>query len=172
MRRRRCLETKQQLHHLTNLLFLGAAIADNGTLDLCRRVLHDVASGFDCSQHRDTAGVTELQRAADVRRMKQIFDGDTVGMVGRQQRRELGVNSRETIRKCIAGRRRDGATGQEHVPASIRLHAAITGALGAGIDAEDSHPSRLLGVTLSLPKGHAREASISFSSMSKFAQTC
>ena len=41
--------------------------------------------------------------------------------------------------------------------ATVRLHAAVAGALGAGIDAEDSH---------------AREASISFSSMSKLAQTC
>jgi hypothetical protein len=40
---------------------------------------------------------------------------------------------------------------------TIGLHATVTGALGAGVDAEDSHAS---------------EASISFSSMSKFAQTC
>jgi hypothetical protein len=70
---------------------------------------------------------------------------------------------------------------------SVRLHAAVSGALGAGVDAEDSHPSALLGMTLSLSplgrlgatlstvegsKGHASDASISFSSMSKFAQTC
>ena len=39
----------------------------------------------------------------------------------------------------------------------VGLDAAVAGALGAGIDAEDPHAS---------------EASISFSSMSKFDQTC
>jgi hypothetical protein len=156
--RARCsLETEQQFHHLADLLFLGAAVADNGTLDLSRRVLDDVAAGFDGGEHRDASRVTELERTANVRSMKQTFNGDTVGTVRTQQGRELGMDSRETIGKCVARRRRDGATGQEHVPASIRLDATIAGALGAGIDAENSH---------------AREASISFSSMSKFAQTC
>jgi hypothetical protein len=150
-------QTKQQLHHLTDLLFLGPAVADNRAFDLSRRVLDDVATRFDRGEHRDTAGVTELERTADVRRMKQVFNRNTVRAIGRQQRRKLGVDSRETIGKCVARTRSDGATGQEHVPASIRLHATVAGALGAGIDAENSH---------------AREASISFSSMSKFAQTC
>src|SRR5678815_4862070 len=157
VRRRHCRETEQQSYHLTDLLFLRAAVADDGTLDLSRCVFDDVATGFDRGEHRNTTGVTELERTADLRRMKQIFDGDTFGTIRRQQRRELRMDSRETIRKCVARRRRDGATGEKHVPASIRLHATIAGALGAGIDAENSH---------------AREASISFSSMSKFAQTC
>ena len=43
------------------------------------------------------------------------------------------------------------------VARSVGLDAAVAGALGPGIDPEDSHAS---------------EASISFSSMSKFDQTC
>ena len=96
-------------------------------------------------------------RGTGARFMKHAFDGHTVGTMGGQQRGKLGVDSRETVRECVARRRCDGAAGHEHVTASIRLHAAVAGALGAGIDAENSH---------------AREASISFSSMSKFAQTC
>ena len=67
------------------------------------------------------------------------------------------MDARETMWKRVARRRGNRAAGHEVMPASIRLHATVTGALGAGIDAEDSHAS---------------EASISFSSMSKFAQTC
>ena len=67
------------------------------------------------------------------------------------------MNAGETSGKGVCGGGRDGAAGHEAMTASVRLHAAVTGALGAGVDADDSH---------------AREASISFSSMSKFAHTC
>jgi hypothetical protein len=157
VRRRCCPETEQQFNHLPHLLFFRAAVADYGALDLRRRVLDHIAACFHRSEHRNTTGVTEPQRTADVCRMKDVFDGHTVGTMGTQQRGKLGMDSRETIRECVARRRRDGAAGDEHVTASIRLHATVAGALGAGIDAENSH---------------AREASISFSSMSKFAQTC
>ena len=157
VRRRGCPETEQQFYHLPDLLFFRTAVADNGALDLRRRVLNHIATRFNCSEHRHTPGVTELQRTAHVRRMKDVFDGYTVRTMGGQQRGKLGVDSRQPIRECVARRRRDGAAGDEHVTASIRLHATVAGALGAGIDAENSH---------------AREASISFSSMSKFAQTC
>jgi hypothetical protein len=43
------------------------------------------------------------------------------------------------------------------VASSVGLDAAVAGALRAGVDAKNSHAS---------------EASISFSSMSKFAHTC
>ena len=51
----------------------------------------------------------------------------------------------------------DGAADDDAVARPVGLDAAVTGALGAGIDAEHSHAS---------------DASISFSSMSKFDQTC
>ena len=81
VRGRRCLETEQQSYHLADLLFLRAAVADNGALDLSRRVLDDIATGFDGGEHRDTARMTELERTADVRRVKQVFDGYTVGTI-------------------------------------------------------------------------------------------
>jgi len=75
----------------------------------------------------------------------------------REQGGELPVNPGEALREGVARERRDDAAGNQLVAASVRLHAAVTGARGAGVDAEDSHAS---------------EASISFSSMSKFAHTC
>ena len=66
------------------------------------------------------------------------------------------MNPGEAQWKRVGLVRGNGAAGHEVMPASIRLHATVAGALRAGIDAEDSH---------------AREASISFSSMSAFVQT-
>ena len=57
-------EAEQQLHHLLHLRLLGAAVADDGALDLGRRVLDDRQPGLDRREHRDAARVPQLQRAA------------------------------------------------------------------------------------------------------------
>src|SRR6266550_2416183 len=150
-------QAEQQLHHLSHLRLLRTPVADDRALDLRRRVLDDLASGLDRRQHGDAACVTELERAAHVGRMKQVLDGDAIGTMRGEQRGEFSVDAGEAIREAVARRGGNRAAGNETMTASIRLHAAVAGAFGAGIDAEDSH---------------AREASISFSSMSKFAQTC
>ena len=156
-RRRRLLQPEQQLDHLLHLVFLGAAVADDGAFHLRRRVFDDGAPGFDGSENGHAARMAKLQRAADVPRVKQRLDGHAVGTIRREERGQLVMNARQTLGKGFVRGRRDGAAGNEVMPAAVRLHAAVAGALGAGIDAEDSHAS---------------EASISFSSMSKFAQTC
>ena len=58
--------------------------------------------------------------------------------------------------KVARGGAAQGAADDQAVTAAVRLDAAVTGALGAGIDPEDLH---------------ANEASISFSSMSALDQT-
>ena len=73
------------------------------------------------------------------------------------ERRELAVNDRQLIGKRGANPRADRAAPYQLVTASVAVDTAVTGAVRAGVDAE--HP-------------HASEASISFSSMSKFDQTC
>src|SRR5207253_2802049 len=157
VRRRRGTESEQQLHHVSHLLLLRTPVADDRALDLRRRVLDDLASGLDRREHGHTARVTELERAAHVGRMKQILDGHAIRSMRDEQRRQFSVDAGEAMREAVARRRGNRAAGHEMMAASIRLHAAVAGALGAGIDAEDSH---------------AREASISFSSMSQLAQTC
>ena len=149
-------QTQQQLDHLLHLRLVGAAVADDGAFDRRRRVLDHLAAGLDRRQHRHAASVTELERAARVHRVEQVLDGHAVGLRGAQQRRELTVDAGEPLRKPVGGRRRDGAARHEPVAPTVALDATVAGALGAGVDAEDSHAS---------------EASISFSSMSKFAHT-
>jgi hypothetical protein len=67
------------------------------------------------------------------------------------------MNPCETLGERIVGHCGDRTADNQTRSTAVRLHAAVAGALGARIDAEDSH---------------AREASISFSSTSKFAHTC
>ena len=69
---------------------------------------------------------------------------------------QLAMDPGEPFGKRITGFRGDCPARDQVVSATVRLDAAVAGALGAGIDAENSH---------------AREASISFSSMSKLAHT-
>ena len=78
------------------------------------------------------------------------------GADAREQAREAVMDRMETIGQARTGRRRDHAAGHQAVPAAVGVHAAVPGPDRAGIDPEDSH---------------AREASISFSSTSKFDQT-
>ena len=70
---------------------------------------------------------------------------------------ELAVDDRQLIGKRGAGPGSNGAAPHQLMAAAVAVDAAVAGAVGAGVDAEDPHAS---------------EASISFSSMSKFDQTC
>ena len=150
------VESEEQFHHLAHLVLLGAAVAHDGALDLGWRVLDDRASCFDRGEHGHTARVPEFQRASHVVGVKQVFDGDAVRAPPREKLGELPVNPGETLRKGVAGERREGAAGDELMAPTVGLHATVAGALGAGVDAKDPHAS---------------DASISFSSMSKFAHT-
>ena len=49
-------------------------------------------------QHRDAAGVSELERAARVDGVKEILDGDAVGAVLDDQRGQPGVNREQLVR--------------------------------------------------------------------------
>ena len=156
-RRGRLGEAEEQLDHRLHLPFLGASVSHHRLFHFGRRVFHDGHAGFDSGQHRDAAGVAQLQRAAGVDGVKQILDGHDVGTMAREQGAELDVDDSEFFGKGIGGGDRNGAAGDHPMAAAIALHASVAGARRAGIDPK--HP-------------HASEASISFSSMSKFDHTC
>ena len=89
--------------------------------------------------------------------MEQVLDGDRIGTAFDQQRGEPGVNDEKLFGKRRVRRSADGAADDHAVPRPVGLDAAVAGALGTGVDPENLHAS---------------EASISFSEMSKFDQTC
>src|SRR3954471_3720028 len=149
------LQPEQQRDHLLHLVLLSSPVADDRALHLGRRVFDNVAAGFNRGEHRDAARVSQLQRTAGVLRVKQVLDGDAVRTTGRELNGQFPVNVSEAAREGVA-QRNDRAAGDEAMASSVGLHATVAGALGAGVDAKDSHAS----------------ASISFSSMSKLAHTC
>jgi hypothetical protein len=150
------VETEQQLHHLLHLRFLSAAVPGDGHFDLCGRVLDDGQAGFDGGEHRDAARVAEHERAPHVARVEQAFYRDAVGRRRSEEFRESLVNGEEPIGQAGGGRAGQRAARHESMPRAVRVHAAIAGTDGTGIDPDDSHAS---------------EASISFSSMSTFDHT-
>ena len=111
VRRRRLGQPEQQLDHLLHLVLLGAAVADDGALDLGRRVLEDRHARLDRREHRDAARVAELQRAAHVHGVKQVLDGHAVGPAVGEKRRQPACESagafRETSRAGGPKWRRD-----------------------------------------------------------------
>src|SRR5262245_36909518 len=98
----------------------------------------------------------ELERAPRIGRVEEILDRDTIGAVLREEDRQPRVNVQQFFREGRATAA-DGAADNDAMARAVRLDAAVTGAVGAGVDAKNPHAS---------------EASISFSSMSKFDQTC
>jgi hypothetical protein len=156
--RRRCLgQAEQQPDHLLYLMLVRAPVADHGTLHFGRGVLDDLAARLDSRENRDAARVAEAQRAAGIHRRKQVLHRHAFGTHGGQQGGKLAMDPREARGEGVGRLHPDRATAHEPMASSVGLDAPIAGALRARIDAEDPH---------------AREASISFSSMSKFAQTC
>src|SRR2546422_545919 len=156
MRRRQHGEAEDQLHHVLHLTLFGPAVANDRALDLRGRVLGYRQPGFNGCEHCDAARVSELQRAPDVGGVEQILDRDTIGPAVVDQCRQPAMNGQQLFRKSRARGSVDGAAYDNPMARSVRLDAAVTGALGARVDAENFHAS---------------EASISFSSMSKFDQT-
>ena len=113
VRRRDGRQPEQQLHHVLHLRLLRAAIADDGALDLGGRVLEDRQMRLDGGEHRDAARVSELQRAADVCRVKQIFDRDRVRTALLEEARQPRVNREELVGKRRIGRRTNGAADND-----------------------------------------------------------
>ena len=138
-------------------MLFRATIADHGSFDFGRRVLGDGQPRFNGRQHRHAARMTQDESASRVGGVKNVLDGHALGTMLREERRELAVDDQQLIGKRGAGPGLHGAAPYQLMDAAVAVDAAVSGAVGAGVDAEDPHAS---------------EASISFSSMSKFDQTC
>jgi hypothetical protein len=98
-------KAKNQLHHVLHLLLVGAAVSDHRPLDLGGRVLRDRHPGFHRGKHRHSTSMPELEGAARVHGVKDLFDGDRVGPELEQKGRKAGVNLAEFLgERCGPGR--------------------------------------------------------------------
>src|SRR5687768_9793300 len=100
--------------------------------------------------------MTQQQSALRVSRVEETFDRHAVRRVLAQEGHETVVDCPKSIGDARMSGGRERSAGHQSMPGSVCVNAAVTGAHGTGIDPENPH---------------AREASISFSSMSTFDQT-
>ena len=151
------VEPEQQLHHLLHLRLLGAAVADDRALDLRRRVLDDRAARFRRPPAaRRRARARASARCARCLAWKMFSTATQSGRHSASSATQAGVNVLQRSGKVARAGAASAPQIDETVAAAGPLDAAVSRALGAGIDPEDLH---------------ANEASISFSSMSAFDHT-
>ena len=99
MRRRPRLEAEQQLDHLADLVLLRAAISHDGPLDFRRGVLDHRNTRLRGGEQRDAARVSQLQRAAHVLRVEDVFNRDAVGPMLREEPRQPRVHYQQPVGK-------------------------------------------------------------------------
>src|SRR5690242_17541294 len=89
--------------------------------------------------------------------MKQIFDRYRVGTRFFEHGRKPPVDLQQLLREGRLSGNSNRAAQHQLMPRAVGIDAAVPRTFGPGVDAEDPHAS---------------DASISFSSISKFDQTC
>src|SRR5262249_51299827 len=134
VRRERAAETEKRPHHLLHLLFARVAVADDGLLDLYRRILVKDNILLRGREERDTARLTELERTEGVLREKDFFEADTVGAVPRDDFTKSVVNALEAHALRLPCRTGDRAVIDVHERAARHFDHAPTGRDRARID--------------------------------------
>jgi hypothetical protein len=129
VRRRHDGEPQNQLHHLLHLVLLGAPVADDCAFDFGGRVFDNRQASLDGREHCDAARMTQLERAPDIVRVEQIFDGDAVGAALREKRREPGMNDQQLRGELGGGGRGNRSADHDPMARPVGLDAAVAGAL-------------------------------------------
>ena len=86
-----------------------------------------------------TGIMSELERAADVLRVKQILDCHRIRLASGDQLRQFRVDDVKPFRKRCAGGDGDSAADHQVMAPAVGVHASVAGPLRPGIDSEDSH---------------------------------
>ena len=121
----------------------GAAVAAPPEPRCPRHHGHGVPNdGLDRSQHRHTACMAQFERAPGVDGMKEALDRDAVGVEVRQELGQGDVDPQELLGERQVTGAADSTADNHAVARTVRLDAAITGPLRAGVDAKHLHASR------------------------------
>jgi len=181
--RGRCLETKKQRDHYLNLCLVGATVSHHGLLDLQRAVLVNRESFRNPRDQRHSPDVSQFQGAFDIDGVKKTFNGHPVGPAVLDDFEEPGVDVQEFFGKRERRRAFQNTELEQGMTISVRLNGAVPRCRRTGIDSKDSQfggrMSRF-GRAQDIPTGETRllmaqwdamAASMSFSSISKLAQT-
>ena len=108
------VEIQKTRHHLLDLMFFSAAVADHCGLDGEWRVFGDFESGGCGGQHGDTTHLAELQGRFHVGGIENVFDGDAVRPVEGDEFLKADRNEREARGHGIARRNFDRAADDAH----------------------------------------------------------
>jgi hypothetical protein len=91
-------------------LFLGcAAGAHHGFLDFSRRILVDLDVRLRTREQHDASRVAEHDCRSHVFRVENVFDGDRVRLVARNQLGDTAVNFEQPVGKRVASSRANHA---------------------------------------------------------------
>ena len=125
--------------HRPDLLLLGMAGADDGLLDLVRRVFGHRQPRLRRDEERDAPRLAELQRRRGVAVDEGLLDRRLVGRVGADHLGEPAVDREQPLRQLAVERRVDRAGGDEGERIAARRDDPPAGVAEAGIDAENAN---------------------------------
>ena len=89
-------QVQQARHHVLNLRLLRAAVSNDRRLNRERCILSYVKAGRRSCQHGNAAHLSEFERRFRIDCVENFFNGYLVGLVSKNQLRQLLVDSRKT----------------------------------------------------------------------------
>ena len=133
-------EPEQLRHHETDLRLERCATTHNGLLHEGGRILGDRQFRLGRSQENDATRMSEDDGRANIFGEEESLDGHLFRPEAGEQRREIIMNAAKPGGERIGRRRTKYAPLDQAGPQTRgRLHDAVSGDRGAGIDPEHSH---------------------------------
>lgn len=132
-------EIEQPFGHLLNLLFVGAAVANNRIFDLQGRVFRDLHVGIDAGEQRDSASMAKLKRRSRVTGHENLFNGNRLWSVTVNQFTQLHIDAAQTFCQGILATGYNNAIVEMLKTVAPLFDKAVAGRLATGINAENSH---------------------------------
>jgi len=132
-------EIEQPFGHLLNLLFVGAAIANNRIFDLQGRVFRDLQVGIDAGEQRDSASMAKLERRSRVAGHENLFNGNRLWSVTVNQFTQLRIDAAQTFCQGILATSYNNSIVEMLKTVAPLFDKAVAGRLATGINAENSH---------------------------------
>src|SRR5580693_474940 len=103
------IEVEEARHHLLDLMFFGAAVSDYGGLDGERRIFGDFESDGSGGEHGDSADLAKFESRLHIGGVENVFDGDAVGAMAKDEFLEADRDVRQAHRHGIARRNFNGS---------------------------------------------------------------
>ncbi len=151
------VEGEDIAHHVDYLVLVCGSRADDGLLDLHRRVLAHREPRLGAGDNGSSARLRRRNRRALVLAEEYLLDGQLGGMIGRYDPRNLREYRAEATVDRIGGLRRDAAVRAGAAEALAGLDDTPPGMGQARVYAEDDHRGATLPFFAASPLRHSCE---------------